>query len=139
MKGLRKFKRLTCNSCTDIFFAFIPVFLVVDSSILLTQANYNHAWKVLHKANTQMGSLSSLLQPQHRSVTKTTLPKSSQTALKYILYVTQISLKKHWYSATVFHSQSFATGIQTVGQVVYLTTCAVADMALCSPYSKRYF
>lgn len=133
MRGLRKLEKLTCNSCTDIFFVFIPVFLAIYSSILLTQANYNHAWKVLHKVNTQMDS--SLLQPQRRVVTKTTLPKSSQTALTYILCVIQI----FFCAATVFHSQSFATGIQTVRQVVHLITCVVADMALCSPYSKRHF
>lgn len=133
MKGLRKLEKLTCNGCTDIFFVFIPVFLVIYSSILLTQTNYNHAWKVLHKVNTRMDS--SLLQPQHRVVTKTTVPKSSQTALKYILFVTDFLLKKC--GNTVFHSQSFATGIQTVGHCLHLIV--VADMALCSPYSKRYF
>lgn len=46
-------KQLTCNSCTNVFFVFIPVFLVIYSSILLTQANYSHTWKVLRKANTQ--------------------------------------------------------------------------------------
>lgn len=126
-------KQLTCNSCTNIFFVFIPVFLVIYSSILLTQANYSHTWKVLCKANKQRDSLSSLLQPQHGVVTDSIFPTKHSSKTHSILslcHTADFCIRAPvWYHIRallfVCHRQPNSC------PVVHFTICIAADRALC--------
>lgn len=43
----------TCNSSSDVFFAFVPIFLVINSSRSLAKADHHHAGEVLVHKHTR--------------------------------------------------------------------------------------
>lgn len=50
-------RTLTCDGHSDVFFAFVPVFLVVHSSGLFAEADHHHAGEVLCCKHTKSATL----------------------------------------------------------------------------------
>lgn len=55
--ALKPKSTLTCDGHSDVFFAFVPVFLVVHSGGLFAEADHHHAGEVLCRKHTKSATL----------------------------------------------------------------------------------